>query len=106
MAFKFGTKHIIPFLVATTIAGCTNSFSLDVRDQFGGILDTTSAAATAVAERPEPDARGVITFATYQVVLARTGDRMAMSLHALALMQIGWADLMASQRTRFCAMAK
>ena len=76
MAFKFGTKHIIPFLAATTIAGCTNSFSLDVRDQFGGILDTTSAAATAVAERPEPDARGVITFATYQVVLARTGDRI------------------------------
>lgn len=77
MAFKFGTKHIIPFLVATTIAGCTNSFSLDVRDQFGGILDTTSAAATAVAERPEPDARGVITFATYQVVLARTGDQIS-----------------------------
>ena len=76
MAFKFDTKHIIPFLVATTTAGCTNSFSLDVRDQFGGILDTTSAAATAVAERPEPDARGVITFATYQVVLARTGDRI------------------------------
>ena len=76
MAFKFGTKHIIPLLAATTIAGCTNSFSLDVRDQFGGILDTTSAAATAVAERPEPDARGMITFATYQVVLARTGDRI------------------------------
>ena len=76
MAFKFGTKHIIPLLAATTIAGCTNSFSLDVRDQFGGILDTTSAAATAVAERPEPDARGVITFATYQVVLASTGDRI------------------------------
>ncbi len=76
MAFKIGTKHIIPLLAATTIAGCTNSFSLDVRDQFGGILDTTSAAATAVAERPEPDARGVITFATYQVVLARTGDRI------------------------------
>ena len=76
MAFKFGTKHIIPLLAATIIAGCTNSFSLDVRDQFGGILDTTSAAATAVAERPEPDARGMITFATYQVVLARTGDRI------------------------------
>ena len=76
MALKFGTKYIIPFLAATAIAGCTNSFSLDVRDQFGGILDTTSAAATAVAERPEPDARGVITFATYQVVLARTGDRI------------------------------
>ena len=76
MAFKFGKKHIIPLLAATTIAGCTNSFSLDVRDQFGGILDTTSAAATAVAERPEPDARGVITFVTYQVVLARTGDRI------------------------------
>ena len=76
MALKFGTKYIIPFLAATAIAGCTNSFSLDVRDQFGGILDTTSAAATAVAERPEPDARGVITFPSYQVVLARTGDRI------------------------------
>ena len=76
MALKFGSKYILSLCAVTALAGCTNSFGLDVRDQFGGILDTTSAAENAVAERPEPDARGVITFPSYQVVLARTGDRI------------------------------
>ena len=76
MALKFGSKYILSLCAVTALAGCTNSFGLDVRDQFGGILDTTNAAENAVAERPEPDARGVITFPSYQVVLARTGDRI------------------------------
>ncbi|MDA8713731.1 peptidoglycan DD-metalloendopeptidase family protein [Planktomarina temperata] len=76
MALKFGSKFILSLCAVTALAGCTNSFGLDVRDQFGGMLDTTNAAENAVAERPEPDARGVITFPSYQVVLARTGDRI------------------------------
>ncbi|MDB0044870.1 LysM peptidoglycan-binding domain-containing protein [Planktomarina temperata] len=76
MALKFGSKFILSLCAVMALAGCTNSFGLDVRDQFGGILDTTNAAENAVAERPEPDARGVITFPSYQVVLARTGDRI------------------------------
>ena len=76
MALRFDSKYIISLLIATALTGCTNSFGMDVRDQFGGILDTSSAAATAVADRPEPDARGVLTFPSYQVALARAGDRI------------------------------
>ena len=76
MALKFCSKYVISLFAATALAGCTNSFGMDLRDQFGGILDTTSAAANAVVDRPEPDARGVLTFPSYQVVLARTGDRI------------------------------
>ena len=76
MALKFDSKYIISLFAATALAGCTNSFGLDVRDQFGSILDTKSAAVNAVAVRPEPDARGIITFTSYQIVLARTGDRI------------------------------
>ena len=76
MALRFDSKYIISLLIATALTGCTNSFGMDVRDQFGGILDTSSAAANAVADRPEPDARGVLTFPSYQVALARAGDRI------------------------------
>jgi murein DD-endopeptidase MepM/ murein hydrolase activator NlpD len=76
MALRFDSKYIISLLIATALTGCTNSFGMDVRDQFGGILDTSTAAANAVADRPEPDARGVLTFPSYQVVLARAGDRI------------------------------
>ena len=76
MALTFGSKYILSLCAVTALAGCTNSFGLDVRDQFGSILDTTSAAVNAVAVRPEPDARGIITFTSYQIVLARTGDRI------------------------------
>ena len=76
MVLKFDSKYVISLLIATALTGCTNSFGMDVRDQFGGILDTSSAAANAVADRPEPDARGVLTFPSYQVALARSGDRI------------------------------
>ena len=76
MALRFDSKYIISLLIATALTGCKNSFGMDVRDQFGGILDTSSAAANAVANRPEPDARGVLTFPSYQVALARSGDRI------------------------------
>lgn len=76
MALRSDSKYIISLLIATALTGCTNSFGMDVRDQFGGLLDTSSAAANAVADRPEPDARGVITFPSFQVALATAGDRI------------------------------
>lgn len=57
------------------LAGCVQSsgggFDIDLR---GGAFDTTDAAARATASRPQPDARGVISYPTYQVVVARDGD--------------------------------
>ncbi len=53
--------------------GCEN-FDVDLRP---GGADTTQAAVQATAPRPEPDARGVISYPNYQVVAARSGDTVA-----------------------------
>jgi murein DD-endopeptidase MepM/ murein hydrolase activator NlpD len=47
---------------------------LDMRGRMGGPLDTSSAAVAATADRPEPDARGGISYPNYQVAVARRGD--------------------------------
>ena len=43
----------------------------------GGSVDTSQAALSAIAERPEPDARGLISYPNYQVAVARTGDTVS-----------------------------
>ena len=40
----------------------------------GGGLNTSEAARQATAERPQPDARGVISYPGYQVAVAERGD--------------------------------
>ena len=58
-------------LVALT--GCTETFDPDLRGLMRGGLNTAPAASQA-APRPAADARGVISFAGYQVAIARQGD--------------------------------
>ena len=48
-------------------------FDMDLRS-LGDGFSTTEAARGAVAARPEPDARGVITYPNYQVAVAGRGD--------------------------------
>ena len=55
------------------LAGCEGPLDYDLRGQVGG-FSTTPAALSATADRPTPDARGVITYPTYQVAVARRGD--------------------------------
>ncbi|SHE44514.1 Murein DD-endopeptidase MepM and murein hydrolase activator NlpD, contain LysM domain [Ruegeria intermedia] len=55
------------------LAGCEGPLDYDLRGQVGG-FSTTAAALSATADRPTPDARGVITYPTYQVAVARRGD--------------------------------
>lgn len=56
------------------LASCgATGFDPDLRGWMPGALNTADAAARA-APRPQPDDRGVITFPTYQVVVARSGD--------------------------------
>ncbi|KAA9010680.1 peptidoglycan DD-metalloendopeptidase family protein [Histidinibacterium aquaticum] len=58
---------------AALLAGCEDGrFDLDMRGA-GNTFDT-SAAARNVPDRPEPDARGVITYPNSQVVLARRSE--------------------------------
>ena len=57
------------------LAACESMPDLDLRDVGNG-FDTSEAAAAAAA-RPEPDERGVISYPTYQVAVARQGDTVA-----------------------------
>ncbi|MDQ1898833.1 LysM peptidoglycan-binding domain-containing protein [Paracoccus sp. WLY502] len=59
---------------AFLLASCgATGFDADLRGWMPGALNTADAAAGA-APRPQPDDRGVITFPTYQVAVARSGD--------------------------------
>lgn len=65
----------LPILV---LAGCTNTANMDwdLRNGQAG-LDTTDAARTATTPRPTADARGVLSYPNYQVVIARQGDTVS-----------------------------
>jgi murein DD-endopeptidase MepM/ murein hydrolase activator NlpD len=52
-------------------------FDPDLRGNFGGGLNTSSAVTVESAPRPEPDNRGIISYPSYQVVVARRGDTIS-----------------------------
>ncbi|MBO9444860.1 LysM peptidoglycan-binding domain-containing M23 family metallopeptidase [Ruegeria sp. R14_0] len=58
------------------LAGCEGPIDYDLRGNVGG-FSTADAAQAATANRPAPDARGVITYPNYQVVVARRGDTVS-----------------------------
>ena len=66
-------RPITALVAVLTLGACTNSFDFDLRG-LGDGFETSSAAQTAVADRPAPDDRGVISYPTYQVAIARRGD--------------------------------
>jgi murein DD-endopeptidase MepM/ murein hydrolase activator NlpD len=53
------------------LAGCDGGFG-GIGDMFRG--DNPAEGALETLARPDPDARGVITYNTYQVIVARNGD--------------------------------
>ncbi|MCF3972902.1 M23 family metallopeptidase [Paracoccus salsus] len=53
--------------------GPNGGFDPDLRRWMPGALSTTDAASQAPV-RPQPDSRGLISFADYQVAIARNGD--------------------------------
>ncbi|MEW2916457.1 peptidoglycan DD-metalloendopeptidase family protein [Ruegeria sp. ANG10] len=58
------------------LAGCEGPLDYDLRGQVGG-FSTADAARGVTANRPAPDARGVITYPNYQVAVAQRGDTVA-----------------------------
>jgi murein DD-endopeptidase MepM/ murein hydrolase activator NlpD len=73
-------RHIHALLAGTCVlalSACGDTMDFDLRGPIGGGLDTTSAARTATAERPQPDARGIISYPGYQVAIAQRGDTIA-----------------------------
>lgn len=61
-------------LAALLLSGCVGAVP-ELDFDFRG--DRVSAAGTETAQRPQPDANGLITYPTYQVAVARTGDTVA-----------------------------
>ena len=59
------------------LAGCEGPLDYDLRGQVGG-FSTADAARGVTANRPAPDARGVITYPNYQVAVAQRGDTVAL----------------------------
>jgi len=58
------------------LAACNEPLDYDLRGNLGG-FSTADAALNATEDRPKPDSRGVITYPTYQVAVARRGDTVA-----------------------------
>ena len=58
------------------LGACTQGepFDVDLRRFGTGGFDTSAAVREATANRPAPDARGVLTYPNYQVAVARRGD--------------------------------
>ncbi|CUH50629.1 LysM peptidoglycan-binding domain-containing protein [Shimia marina] len=63
-------------LALSVLAACEGGFDYDFRGDVGGGLDTSDAALTATAKRPQPDDRGVISYPNYQVAVAQRGDTL------------------------------
>lgn len=59
------------------LAGCDKPLDFDLRGKLG-VFDTSGAAqAVGTSARPQPDARGIISYPGYQVAVARRGDSVA-----------------------------
>lgn len=70
-ALRFGAVSAL----ALTLAGCQDgNLDMDLRKFSNLGFDTSSAAQNAASQRPQADARGVISYPTYQVAVARAGD--------------------------------
>jgi murein DD-endopeptidase MepM/ murein hydrolase activator NlpD len=78
--------------LALILAGCQDgNLDMDLRKFSNLGFDTSSAAQNAASQRPQADARGVISYPTYQVAVARAGDtvgglaqRLGLDSNALA----------------------
>lgn len=76
-------SKFLPVMMCVSLAACDtqlgqsiSNFDFDIRDRFGG-LDTSDAAASATADRPSPDSRGVLSYENYQVAIAERGDTVS-----------------------------
>ncbi|MDF1715555.1 MAG: peptidoglycan DD-metalloendopeptidase family protein [Antarcticimicrobium sp.] len=63
--------------VLALLAGCSEPLDFDLRGNAGGFSTADAARSVSTADRPDPDARGIISYPSYQVAVARRGDTVA-----------------------------
>lgn len=56
------------------LAGCSEPLDFDLRGNLGGFSTAEAARNVGTANRPQPDDRGIISYPSYQVAVARRGD--------------------------------
>ncbi|MGI3168141.1 peptidoglycan DD-metalloendopeptidase family protein [Pseudooceanicola sp. C21-150M6] len=61
---------------ALALAACQNGLDIDLRGGLGG-FSTAEAARQATLDRPKPDDRGIISYPTYQVAVAKRADTVS-----------------------------
>lgn len=64
---------VLPLILALALAGCGGN----AWNPFGGNSDPVDSGPASTVDNLQPDSRGVITYATYQVAVARDGDTLA-----------------------------
>ncbi len=67
-------RLVLAVPVLLTLAGCDTGFDLDLRHLAGGFTTTPAVQERLSANRPSPDSRGIISYPSYQVAVARRGD--------------------------------
>ena len=80
---KFPTRASLLLSVTLSLSACEKGFDFGtVGDMFGGNRPADGAAALP---RPDPDQRGVITYSTYQVMVAQQNDSIATMANRVGL---------------------
>lgn len=75
---KLALRGVYSIALFAVLAGCERflDFDLDLRPQSTG-ADTSEAVRVLVAERPQPDNRGVLSYPGYQVIVAQRGETVS-----------------------------
>ncbi len=74
---SFASRPMTALALLALLSACSDGFDLDLRGGIGGQVDTTEAALKATTDRPNPDDRGIISYPSYQVAVARRGDTLS-----------------------------
>ncbi|MEM6372955.1 MAG: peptidoglycan DD-metalloendopeptidase family protein [Pseudomonadota bacterium] len=68
-------RAMIATMALAAVVACDTPLDFDLRGPEGG-FNTREAARNATTDRPQADARGVISYPNYQVAVARRGDTL------------------------------
>ncbi len=77
MSMPIYRRPVLAVAALLALSACDEPLDLDMRGIFGDAPSTAQAAREAVADRPEPDARGIISYPGYQVAVAQRGDTLS-----------------------------
>ncbi|MEJ2036433.1 MAG: peptidoglycan DD-metalloendopeptidase family protein [Maritimibacter sp.] len=71
------TRFGVAAVALLALASCGDGLDFDLRGLAGGFSTSAAANGARTAAPPQPDARGVISYPTYQVAVARPGETIA-----------------------------